>query len=272
MNGMETMQDGQPEDSSTPLFTGIGVALVTLFDDKGALLARQTADLAAQLVRRGMSAVLVAGSTGEPWSLSAAERTALGQEVRERVPAEVPVLLGTGAFGGWDETLEMTAGCAESGADAYLIMPPPGIPADPDHFARLRSIAGDTPVWAYHVPAVSAPGVPTDVAAQLDVAAMKDSSGDADRLAAEAIAFSRPLYVGSPTVLTLARALGLPGAILALGNTVPELCLAAFGGDLKAQAEVARLHIQSLAGFPAGLKQTIRDTYRTSAATRPRPR
>ena len=138
--------------------------------------------------------------------------------------------------------------------------------------ARWRSIAGDPPVWAYHVPAVSAPGVPTDVAAQLDVAAMKDSSGDADRLAAEAIAFSRPLYVGSPTVLTLARALGLPGAILALGNTVPELCLAAFGGDLKAQAEVARLHIQSLAGFPAGLKQTIRDTYRTSAATRPRLR
>jgi 4-hydroxy-tetrahydrodipicolinate synthase len=266
------MQNGKPGNSSIPLFTGIGVALVTLFDEKGALLARETADLAAQLVHRGMSAVLVAGSTGEPWSLSAAERTALCREVRERVPGEVPVLLGTGAFRGWDETEQMTAGCAESGADAYLIMPPPGISADPDHFARLRNIAGDTPVWAYHVPAVSAPGVPTDVAAQLDVAAMKDSSGDADRLAAEVTTFSRPIYVGSPTVLTLAKALGLPGAILALGNTVPELCLAAFGGDLKAQAEVARLHIQSLAGFPAGLKQTVRDAYGTSAAIRQRPR
>jgi hypothetical protein len=72
-------------------------------------------------------------------------------------------------------------------------------------------------------------------------------------------------------VPTLARALGLPGAILALGNTVSELCAAAFGGDLQAQAEVARLHIRSLDDFPAGLKQTARGVYGTSAATRPHP-
>jgi hypothetical protein len=45
---MRIMQNGQPEDSSMPLFTGIGVALVALFDEKGALLARETADLAAR--------------------------------------------------------------------------------------------------------------------------------------------------------------------------------------------------------------------------------
>lgn len=55
-------------------------------------------------------------------------------------------------------------------------------------------------------------------------------------------------------------------------TTVPELCVAAFGGDLKAQAKVARLHIQSLADFPAGIKQTIHDAYGTPTATRPRAR
>jgi 4-hydroxy-tetrahydrodipicolinate synthase len=257
----------------TPPFTGIGVALVTLFDERGGLLAAETADLAAALVGRGISGVLVAGSTGEPWSLSAAERARLCRAVRDRVPTEVPVLLGTGSFSGWDETEEITADCAESGADAYLIMSPPGIPADEAHFAQLREIAGDTPVWAYHVPGVSAPGVPLDAVGKLDVAVLKDSSGDADRLAAEVAAVpGLPIYVGSPAVLTLARALGLPGAILALGNTVPELCVAAFGGDLQAQAEVARLHIQSLEDFPAGLKQTVRGEYGTPAATRPRSR
>jgi 4-hydroxy-tetrahydrodipicolinate synthase len=263
-----------PTDQSVPPFMGIGVALVTLFSEQGELLATETAGLAAALVGRGVSAVLVAGSTGEPWALSSAERTVLCQAVREQVPAHIPVLLGTGAFSGWDETEQMTAGCAESGADAYLIMPPPGIAADVAHFARLRDIAGETPVWAYHVPGVSAPGVPLDTVGQLDVAAIKDSSGDADRLAAEVTqrAVGRPVYVGSPTVLTLARALGAPGAILALANTVPELCAAAFGGDLPAQAEVARLHVESLTGFPGGLKKEVSKTYGTPTVTRPHSR
>ena len=266
------MPSGQAGSVYKPLFEGVGVALATLFDEHGGLLPEDTADLASKLVARGISAVLVAGSTGEPWALSAADRIAVCQAVRERVPSGIPVLLGTGSFGGWEDTEELTRACAGAGADAYLIMAPPGIPADVAHYDRLRDIAGDTPIWAYHVPQVSSPGVPADVAAKLDVVALKDSSGDADRLAAEVVARSdRPIYTGSPTVLTLAKALGLPGAILALGNTVPELCIAAFNGDLKAQGEVARLHIQSLVDFPAGVKQTIHETYGTSTVTRPRP-
>ncbi len=45
-----------------PLFTGVGVALVTLFDDDGEVDAKATADHAAALVELGMRAVLVAGS------------------------------------------------------------------------------------------------------------------------------------------------------------------------------------------------------------------
>ncbi len=52
---------------------------------------------------------------------------------------------------------------------------------------------------------------------------------------------------------------------------MPELCAAAFDGGLKAQAAVARLHIQSLDDYPAGLKQAVHDVYGTSAVTRPHP-
>jgi 4-hydroxy-tetrahydrodipicolinate synthase len=37
-----------------PLFTGVGVALVTLFDDDGEVDAKATADLAATLVDLGI--------------------------------------------------------------------------------------------------------------------------------------------------------------------------------------------------------------------------
>src|ERR1700760_413478 len=68
------------------------------------------------MVGRGVSADLVAGSTGEPWSLSTAERALVCRAVRDRVPAGAPVLLGTGSFGSWDAA----------------------------HYARLQETAGDS--------------------------------------------------------------------------------------------------------------------------------
>src|SRR5690606_634773 len=50
-------------------FRGVGVALVTLFDDEGEIDAPATADHAARLVDAGVGAVLVAGSTGEAAAL-----------------------------------------------------------------------------------------------------------------------------------------------------------------------------------------------------------
>ena len=48
------------------LFTGVGVALVTLLDDAGGVDLVSTGSLAADLADRGMRAVLACGTTGEP--------------------------------------------------------------------------------------------------------------------------------------------------------------------------------------------------------------
>ena len=79
------------------VFTGVGVALVTLFDDRGDLDAPASAALAAQLVDLGVRAVVVAGTTGEAAALEPAERVALLDAVRREVPRSVPVIAGTGA-------------------------------------------------------------------------------------------------------------------------------------------------------------------------------
>lgn len=256
--------------TSAPLFTGIGVALVTLFDDDGALLADRTAELAATLVDLGVQAVLLAGTTGEPWALNADERIELCAAVRGQLPAGTPILLGTGG-GSWEQTEQLTRHCADAGADALLITPPPGHPADAEHFTGLRALTGDTRVWAYHVPVLSAPGVPVGVLPDLPADAIKDSSGSADRLAAELAVARAPVYVGSPMVLALAGRLGATGALLAIAATHLPLCVQAFAGDLDAQAHLAAPHLRSLQSFPAVLKQTIADRYGTSAATRPAP-
>ena len=67
----------------TELFRGVGVALVTLFGDDGAVDAGGTGELAAALAERGMRAILVAGTTGEAATLAEIGRASC----RERVYA-----------------------------------------------------------------------------------------------------------------------------------------------------------------------------------------
>src|SRR3954468_10427606 len=111
---------------SMTLFTGVGVALVTLFDDDGGLAAKPTGELAARLVDLGLSAVLVAGTTGEASTLTPEERDELVGAVRAALPARVPVIAGTGA-----PTGRQAAALAErafgAGADAVLALSPPGV-------------------------------------------------------------------------------------------------------------------------------------------------
>ena len=76
-------------------FRGVGVALLTLFDDDLEVDVPATAAHAARLVELGVQAVVVAGSTGEAGALEPHERAALVGAVRQAV--DVPVRAGTGA-------------------------------------------------------------------------------------------------------------------------------------------------------------------------------
>jgi 4-hydroxy-tetrahydrodipicolinate synthase len=250
-----------------PLFTGVGVALVTLFDEDGRLDTAATADLAAQLTGLGMRAVLVAGTTGEAMSLSADERTALIRAVRAAVPADVPVLAGTGAPTG-AQAADLTERAFDAGADAALVLSPPAV-ADPrPYYDRVAKAGNGRPLLAYHFPFAASPGIPVQVLPDLPVSGLKDSSGDAGRLLDELEVFDRDIYVGSTTVLAMGGVVGATGAILVLANAEPERCSAAFAGDGKAQVELAAPHRASMVGFPAGIKRLVGERFGVSTVAR----
>jgi 4-hydroxy-tetrahydrodipicolinate synthase len=250
-----------------PLFTGVGVALVTLFDDDRRLDTAATADFAVRLTDLGMRSVLVAGTTGEAMSLSAEERTALIQAVRAAVPADIPVLAGTGAPTG-AQAADLTERAFDAGADAALLLSPPAV-ADPrPYFDRVAEAGQGRPLLAYHFPFAASPGIPVEVLPDLPVSGLKDSSGDAGRLLDELEVFDRDIYVGATTVLTMGGAVGATGAILVLANAEPERCIAAFAGDGKAQVELAAPHRASMVGFPAGIKNLVAERFGVSAVAR----
>jgi 4-hydroxy-tetrahydrodipicolinate synthase len=251
----------------SPPFTGVGVALVTLFDDDGRLLVPQTIEHAADLVDRGVRAVVLAGSTGEAWHLTVDERVELCRAAREALGTRVPLILGTGSADR-AEAVRLTVAAREAGADAALALSPAGEDDPRPYYEALAEAAGDMPLLGYHFPAVSPPGIPVEALPDLPIAGCKDSSGEAERLLLELHSWDGPLYVGSSAYLPLAGALGATGAILALANTDPEGCIAAFGGDLQAQRELVDAHIEGHADFPAGLKRRLARLKGTPAAVR----
>jgi 4-hydroxy-tetrahydrodipicolinate synthase len=250
-----------------PLFTGVGVALATLFDDAGEVDATATADHAANLVELGVRAVVVAGSTGEAAALTSEERIALLTETRKAVPSGIPVVAGTGGPSA-RQAAALTRDGRESGADAVLALCPPQTTDPRPYYQAVVEAAGGLPALAYHFPQTSPPGIPLDLLPELPVQGMKDSSGDPHRLLAELEVFDRWLYVGAAPLLIMAGALGVTGAILAVANVDPERAVAAFAGDPAGQRGLFADHKRIQHDFPHGLKQAIAARFSTSPTTR----
>ena len=250
-----------------PLFTGVGVALATVFDEAGEVDAKATAGHAANLVELGVRAVVVAGSTGEAASLSSEERLALLAETRKAVPAGVPVVAGTGGPSA-RQAAALTREAREAGADAVQALCPPRVVDPRPYYRAVAEAAGDLPALAYHFPQASPPGIPVDALPELPVQGIKDSSGDPERLLAELEVFDGWLYVGAASIVLLAGALGCPGAILAVANVDPEHAVAAFAGDAAAQRALFAAHKRVRDRFPFGLKQAMADRFGTSRVTR----
>ena len=258
--------------STEPVFRGVAVALVTQLDERLEVDAAATTAHAERVVELGVSAVVVAGTTGEAASLTGDERTALVRALRAALPSTVPVIAGTGAPDG-RTAARLTGEAADAGADAALVLSPP-LASDPRrYYATVADAAGDLPLLAYHYPAVSSPGIPLDHLTELPVVGMKDSTGDPDRLLAELEAWDRPIYTGSSALISTAAHLGCPGVILALANAEPEGCVAAWNGgdgDGVAQRALTAAHLaqRSNGGFPHGVKALTAARFGTPTRSR----
>ena len=242
------------------------VALITLFDQDGRLLVERTAELAAALVDDGADGILVAGSSGEFWVLDDTERVQLVAAVRTAAPAGIPVLAHVGGTKG-ERLTTLIKASIDAGAEAVLALPV-GIDYLSAYYTAVVAAAGCTPALAYHLPALGTP-VPVSLLAELGVAGIKDSSGDAARFATEVLHLDVATYTGSPGLLNLGRQLGAAGAITGVANLRPSWCAAAWHGDDEAQREICRLYLATGTPFPGGLKTAAKDRWGTPSYQRP---
>jgi 4-hydroxy-tetrahydrodipicolinate synthase len=244
---------------------GVTAALATMYSSDLSVDYEATAGHAQFLVQEGIGSVLVAGTSGEGRWLSSNERAKLIAAVRRALPDTVPVVAGitceageTAGLDGRDAVHAGAAGvvCLSSGSE------------DPSSFyMRVTQLCPAEFLLAYHQPTETSPGLRVDQIAHLPVDGVKDASGDANRMATLLASDAKPLYVGAG-LLGLAKAAGCAGAILAIANVDPRLCLRIWEGDLTLMPELIRLQASASTDFPLGLKTLMTARFGTSGMSR----
>jgi len=250
-----------------PVFSGVAVGLVTFFDEHGQVDNAATANHARHLAERGLRALVVAGSTGEASHLSMKERLHLFDAVRAAVPAEMPVLLGTGDLAPGVSVPDLTRRAAQHGAAAALVLSPHKGDVR-EFYGEVVAAAGSMPVLAYHWPKASPPGISLDDLKAIKVAGLKDSTGDTERMLETLSCFKLPFYAGNSSVVAYAGMLGCTGCILAAANLEPERCIDAFAGDISAQKALLSAHRIVSAYGVKGIKEELARKFGTSTVCR----
>ena len=169
------------------VFTGVGTALVTPFDDSGHVDLDALGTLIDRQIDGGADALVMTGTTGEAPVLSADEKKEIWRFTRARIDSgkrKVPLIAGSG--GNNTEAAAALAHDAElAGADALLVVTPYYNKSSQAGLCEhYRRIAGSTslPVIAYTVPSHTGVNVAPDTWRKLasipNIVGVKDATGD----------------------------------------------------------------------------------------------
>lgn len=171
-------------DRNSVSWTGPMPALTTPFHDDGRLDLSGLARNIERQLAAGATGFVVAGCTGEFWSLDADERRAVIALARETMGDRGTLIAGAGAIRA-DHVIEQIRVAADAGADAALVMPPYFIHAtDAEIEAHYATVDRESalPIMLYNIPGNAGNAISPALADRLadleKVVAIKESSSD----------------------------------------------------------------------------------------------
>jgi len=159
-------------------------AMITLFDEHGAVDYAQAKRLALALLDSGSDGVVLAGTTGEAPTLSHDEKLQLFREVKSAVDSRGAVIAGTGTYN-TDESVDLTREAERCGVDAVLLTCPYySKPSQEGLYRHFETIARATslPCIIYNIPSRTCVNITTETQLRIaripNIAGVKESSGD----------------------------------------------------------------------------------------------
>ena len=159
-------------------------AMVTPFNEEGAVDYEQAKRLALALLNSGSDGVVVVGTTGESPTLVREEELRLFAEVKSAVGKRGTVIAGTGS-NSTAEALEATKGAEKTGVDAcLLVVPYYNKPTQEGLYQHFKIIAESTssPCILYNVPSRTVTSLSADTVIKLshidNIIGIKEASGN----------------------------------------------------------------------------------------------
>ncbi|MEX2126471.1 MAG: dihydrodipicolinate synthase family protein [Woeseia sp.] len=235
-------------DRSSVDWRGYIPAITTPFDEHGDFDTAMLRELIEWLVAEGMHGLIVAGTTGEWFSLTAQERQELFRVAGQAVKGRIPVIAGCSAYTA-NEAIAHAQAAKDAGLSGILLTPPPYVkPCEREILAFYSDVNRnvDLPICVYNWP----PGTGVDMRTELlqrladleRVVAIKNATACASRQSFIDVLESltdRVLVFGVSTDEDGARmvldynAAGLMGAGAVLGRTHPEFFNALWRGEME---------------------------------------
>jgi 4-hydroxy-2-oxoglutarate aldolase len=231
-------------------FAGIYTPIVTPFTSSGDLDERGMVANVDRYLASPLTGLVVLGSNGEAAQLDDEEADRAIAVVRDRVPRDRPLLVGTGRES-TRATIAASRRAASLGADAVMARTPsfykPQMTSEAfiRHFTAVAD-ASPVPVLLYNVTMYTGVNLLPDAVEKLsehpNIVGLKDSGNDMLQIG-DYLARAKPGFTvlagAAPTLFTSA-ALGVHGAVLALAGIVPELCVELFGHVRAGRIDEAR--------------------------------
>ena len=238
------------------IFTGCGTALITPFKN-GEIDFPALDNLVESQIAAGVDALIAAGTTGEPATMTWEEHLAVIRRVVDVTHGRVPVIAGTGS-NCTREAVEAARMSKEFGADAQLVVTPyynktsqEGLVA---HYYAIAD-AATLPVIVYNVPARTGINMGPEALAAIckhpNIIGVKEASSDVGQSLEKMrqVGSLADFYCGNDDIAVPMLACGYKGLISVVSNVAPkettQMVHAALDGDNK-QAAALQLKLLPL--------------------------
>ncbi len=231
------------------LFEGIFVPHVTPFKNDEEINEESLRGLVNYFIASGINGLVSLGSNGEFPYLSFAEKKRVLEIVIDEADGRVPVIAGTGASA-IKEAIALTREARDIGADASLIVSPYYFkPSDEELYFYYSKImeATDVSTIIYNVPKFTGYNIPIKIISRLadnysQVIGVKDSSASIARISEliRLIGKRVSILAGTGDLIYPSLMLGAKGAVIAIANVAPKLCVDLYRAFQKNQLEEAK--------------------------------
>lgn len=229
------------------LFYGSGTALVTPFRGQRVDYDRLE-ELIDWQIDSETDALIILGTTGEPCTISAPERSAIIECAVTRVAGRVPLYVGTGS-NCTRTAAEQSVEAARLGADGLLVVTPYYNKTSASGLIEhYRTIADNVniPIIVYNVPGRTGMNMPPEVMLELakhpNLCGFKEACGDINHTMRlfELVGDGIAIYCGNDDHALAHLALGARGVISAAANVIPSQMHALATGWLRGEINACR--------------------------------